>query len=118
MMVTTKGIDVYKRVWQQLTRVALATLYEKKAEAVAGLRTQHHGNVVKKKHGQCWHIKQVAATLKTLIDNTDDHMPHKAKMLTTGVKVVSRSLPLSFKWKDAIPEINGINESLGLKCIA
>ena len=63
-------------------------------------------------------MKQAAATLKTLIDNAADHMPHKAKMLTTGVKVVSRSLPSSFKWKDAIPAINVINESLGLKCIA
>ena len=116
MMVTTEGIDVCARAWQHITGVPPATFYRKKAEATAGLRARHHGNVGQKKPRL--HVKQAVATLKTLIDSAADHMPHKAKMLTTGVKVVSRSLPSSFKWKDAIPEINDINERLGLKCIA
>ena len=116
MMVTTEGIDVCPRAWQHITGVLPTTFYRKKAEATAGLRARHHGNVGQKK--PCLHVKQVVATLKTFIDSAADHMPHKAKMLTTGVKVVLRSLPSSFKWKDAIPRINHINERLGLKCIA
>jgi hypothetical protein len=44
-------------------------------EAAGGLRAQHHGNVGQKKPRL--HVKQVVATLKTLLDNAADHMPHK-----------------------------------------
>ena len=115
-MITTEDIDVCARAWQNISGVPPATFYRKKAEALAGRRARHHGNVGQKKPRL--HVKQATATLKTLIDNAADHMPHKAKMLTTGEKVVSRSLPSSFKWKDTILEINDINDRLGLKCIA
>ena len=87
MMVTTEDIDVCARAWQHISGVPPATFYRKKAEALAGRRAGHHGNVGQKKPRV--HGKQAAATLKTLIDNVADHMPYKAKMLTTGEKVIS-----------------------------
>ena len=42
-------------------------------------------------------------------------MPHRAHILPSGEKVVSKVLPATFKWKETIPEVNAANAIFGLK---
>jgi len=60
---------------------------------------------------------QAAATLRLLLENTADQMPHKSKKLESGEKVPSMFLPLAFRWKDTLPEINSVNSTFQLQHI-
>jgi hypothetical protein len=45
-------------------------------------------------------------------------MPHRSTALPTREFVVTKTLHLSFKWKDNLPALNSMNEFLELKTIS
>ena len=61
------------------------------------------------------HTLQAIATLRTVLESTADHMPHKSRTKEDGEKVVVISLPSSFHWNSTLSEINAANFQLGLK---
>ena len=78
-----------------------------------GKRAEHHRNLGTKKP---WtHTLQATATLRTVLESTVDHMPHKSRTKEDGEKVVAMSLPSSFHWNSTFSEINAANLQLGLK---
>ena len=80
--------------------------------AKSGKRAEPHGNLDLKKPRM--HTLQATATLRLLLENTADHMPHKSRTLESGEKVVSMCLPSSFHWSDTLPEINEVNAQFDL----
>ena len=42
-------------------------------------------------------------------------MPHRSQVLTSDKKVVTKVLPVIWKWKETILELNEMNTSFGLK---
>jgi hypothetical protein len=44
-------------------------------------------------------------------------MPHRSTTLPNGKVVVTKTLHLSFKWNDTLPELNSMNKCLELKSI-
>ena len=65
-----------------------------------------HCNLGSKK--PCLYTLQATATLRMLLENNDDRMPHKNKTLDSGVKLVSMCLPSSFRWNETLPQINDV----------
>jgi hypothetical protein len=94
-MVTIEGIDVCPKGWQIIMGVPKTTFYRKRDEAEMEKHGSLHGNLGLKKPRP--YTQQAAATLKYIVESATDHMFHKSKSLSTGEKVVSRSLPLSWK---------------------
>ena len=78
-----------------------------------GKRAEQHRNLGTKKPRT--HILQATATLRTVLESTADHMPHKSRTKEDGEKVVAMSLPSSFHWNSTLSEINAANLQLGLK---
>jgi hypothetical protein len=53
-----------------------------------------------------------------MLQKAADHMAHKSKALMSGVRVVSMSLPASWKWVDSLAQLNEVNDKYGLKEIS
>jgi hypothetical protein len=81
--------------------------------AASGDRARQHENFGSKKPRK--HTVQAIATLRCLLEKSVDHMPHRSTTLPTKEFVVTKTLPLSFKWKDTLPTLNSINSCLKLK---
>jgi hypothetical protein len=45
-------------------------------------------------------------------------MPHRSRTLAFGEKVVSKVLPVTWKWKESISELNTVNSAFGLKDVS
>ena len=80
---------------------------------MVGKRVEQHRNQGTKKPRT--HTLQGTAILRTLLESTVDHMPHKSRTKEDGEKVVVMSLPSSFHWNSTLSEINTGNLQLGLK---
>jgi hypothetical protein len=80
------------------------------------MRADQHGNVGMTKSRI--HTLQATATLRLMLEQSIDHMPHKTTTLDTGEKVVSKCLPSSWRWKDSLPELNIMNAQLGLNKVS
>ena len=78
-----------------------------------GKRAKQHRNLGTKKPRT--HTLQATATLRTVLESTANHMPHKLWTKEDGEKVVAMSLPSSFQWNSTLSEINATNLQLGLK---
>ena len=78
-----------------------------------GKRTEQHGNLGTKMPRT--HTLQATATLRTVLESTANHMPHKSWTKEDGEKVIAMSLPSSFHWSSTLSEINTANLQLGLK---
>ena len=78
-----------------------------------GKRAEQHRNLGTKKPRM--QTLQATATLRTVLESTADHMPHKSRTKEDGEKVVAMSLPSSFHWNSTLLEINAANLQLGLK---
>ena len=78
-----------------------------------GKRAEQYGNLGTKKPRT--YTLQATATLRTVLESTADHMPHKSRTKDNGEKVVAMSLPSSFQWNCTLSEINAANLQLRLK---
>ena len=74
---------------------------------------QLHGNTGLRKPRS--HTVQATATLRCILERSADHMPHRTRVLSTGDTVVAKVLPPTWRWKEAIPELNEVNSSFGLR---
>ena len=112
-MITLEGIKVYPKAWTTIMGVHKLSFYRYKAHALIGKRAKQHGNLGTKKPRT--HILQTTATLRTILESTADHMPHKSRTKDDGEKVVAMSLPSSFHWNSTLSKINAAKLQLGLK---
>jgi hypothetical protein len=115
-MITLEGVDVCPVAWYTIMEVSRATYYRWKINANNGLRAEHHGNAGTVKPRS--HTLQATATLRLMLEQTADHMPHRMTTIETGEKVVSKCLPSSWRWKDSLPEINIVNAQFGLNKVS
>ena len=66
----------------------------------------------------CMHTLQATATLRLLIENEADRMPHKSRTLESVEKVPAMVLPSTFQWSDQMQEINDVNKSFNIQPIS
>ncbi len=111
-MITLEGIEVCPTTWYTIMGINRATYYRYKDQARSGMRAEQHGNLGLKKPRT--HTLQATATLRILLENSADHMPHKAHTMESGEKVVSKCLPSSWRWNETLPEINQVNAQFNL----
>jgi hypothetical protein len=111
-----EGIDVCPVAWYTIMGVSRATYYRWKVNANNGLHAEHHGNAGMVKPRS--HTLQATATLRLMLEQTADHMPHRMTTIETGEKVVSKCLPSSWLWKDSLSEINIVNAQFGLNKVS
>jgi hypothetical protein len=71
------------------------------------MHADQHGNVSMVKPRT--HTLRATATLRLLLEQLANHMPHKTRTLETREKVVSKCLPSSWQWKDSLLELNIVN---------
>ena len=109
---TLEGIGVCPQAWSNIHGVSKAIFYRYKEKMKASIRAEPHRNLGTKKPRL--HTVQATATLRMLLENNADKMPHKTKTLHSGEKVVSMCLPSSFPWNESLPNINEVNAQFGL----
>jgi hypothetical protein len=80
------------------------------------MRADQHGNVGMTKPRI--HTLQATATLRQMLEQSADHMPHKTTTLEIREKVVSKCLLSSWRWKDSLLELNIVNAQLGLNKVS
>ena len=90
-----------------------SSFYRYKADALIGKRAEQHQKLGTKKPQT--HTLQAIPILRTMLESTTDHMPHKSRTKEDGEKVVAMSLLSSFHWNSTLSEINAANLQLGLK---
>ena len=112
-MITLEGFEVCPKAWTTIMGLHRSSYYRYKADALVGKCVEQYGNQCTKKPRM--HTLQRTAILRTLLESTTDHMPHKSQTKEDGEKVVAMSLPLSFHWNSTLSEINDGNLQLGLK---
>ena len=61
---------------------------------------------------------QAIATLRCMLENSADHMPHRLTTMPIGETMMTKALPSSFKWKDTLLVLYSINSCLELKQIS
>jgi hypothetical protein len=110
-MITLECCDVCPVAWYTIMGVSRA-----KVNASSGMRANQHGNVGMTKPRI--HTLQATATLRQMLEQSADHMPHKTKTLETGEKVVSKCLLSSWRWKDSLPKLNIVNAQLGVNKVS
>jgi hypothetical protein len=115
-MIRLEGIDVCPIAWYTIMGVSKATYYRWKVNANKRMHVDQYGNVEMAKPRA--HILQATTTLRLLLEQSTDHMPHKTRTLETGEKVVFKCLPSSWRWKDSLPELNIVNAQLGLNKVS
>ena len=115
-VVTLEGTDVCPAAWQLIMGVSESSFYEHARDAAAGVAAQPHGNSGKRKPRS--HTVVATAALRVILNRNADHMPHKSRVLPTGVTTVAKVLPANFKWKDQIPAIDGHLAECGLPSIS
>ena len=112
-MITLEGFEVCPKAWTTIMGLHRSSYYRYKAHALVEKRAEQHGNQGTKKPRT--HTLQGTAILRTLLESTIDHMPHKSWTKEDGEKAIAMSLPSSFHWNSTLSEINNGNLQLGLK---
>ena len=92
-MIMLESMEVCPKPWTTIMEVHRSSFYRYKADALIGKRAEQHGNLGTKKPRT--HTLQATATLRTVLESTADHMPHKSRTKENGEKVVAMSLPSS-----------------------
>jgi hypothetical protein len=115
-MITLASREVCPSAWCVIHGIHKSTFYRYKEQTKNDKQPEHHGNVGLKKPRT--HTVQATATLRLLLDNSADQMPHKSRTLQSGEKVPSMVLPSAFRWRDTLPEINSVNSSFQLQHVS
>ena len=92
--ITLEGFEVCPKAWTTIMGLHRSSYYRYKADALVGKHVEQHGNQGTKKPRT--HTLQGTAILRTLLESTADHMPHKSRTKEDGEMVVAMSLPSSF----------------------
>ena len=92
-MIMLVGCDVCPKAWYTIMDVSRAMYYRWKVNASSGMRADQYSNVGTTKPRI--HMLQAMATLRQMLEQFIDHMPHKTTALETREKVVSKCLPSS-----------------------
>jgi len=108
-MITLANHEVCPSTWYHIRGVSKATFYRYKERAKNEGKPEHHDNLEMKKPQT--HTLQATATVRLLVENEVDTMPHKTITLKSREKVPSMVLPFGFHWKNKLPEINNINST-------
>ena len=114
--ITLKGREVCLTAWWTIHGISKATFYRYKEMAESGQQADGHGNLGSKKPRA--QTLQATATLRMLIENDADKMPHKSRTLEIGEKVPAMVLPSSFRWSDQLPAINEVNARFNLPAVS
>ena len=112
-MIMLEGMKVCPKSWTTIMGVHISSFYRYKENALIRKQAEQHGNLGTKKPQT--HTLQAIATLRTVLESTADHMPHKSRTKEDGEKVVAMSLPSSFHWNSTLSEINAANLQVGVK---
>ena len=105
-VVTLSGRNVCEKAWRHIFAVSKTTFYRKRSEFKSGMRPRDHGNLSVKRNRLS--TQQATATLSTLLEDKADMMPHKARTLPNGTRVVEMVLPRGTKWKKFLVTINEV----------
>ena len=84
-MIMLEGMEVYPKAWTTIMGVHRSSFYRYKADALIGKWAEQHRNLGTKKPRT--HTLQTTATLRTMLESTADHMPHKSRTKEDGKKV-------------------------------
>ena len=104
--VTLCGRNVCLRAWHEIFAVSKSSFYRNRSEFMGGLRARDHGNLNMKRNRVA--TLQATATLKELLQDKADMMPHKSRTLPNGEKVVEMVLPRGTKWNSFLGTINQV----------
>jgi len=105
-VVTLSGRHVCEKAWRHIFAVSKTTFYRNRSEFKNGMRPRDHGNLNMKRNRTS--TQQATATLSTLLEDKADMMPHKARTLPNGTRVVEMVLPRGTKWKKFLVTINEV----------
>ena len=105
-VVTLSGRNVCEKAWRHIFAVSKTTFYRNRSEFKCGMRARDHGNLNVKRYRIS--TQQATATLSTLLEDKADMMPHKARTLPNGTRVVEMVLPRGTKWKKFLATINQV----------
>ena len=106
-VVTLSGRDVCEKAWRYIFAISKTTFYRNRSEFKCGMRPRDHGNLNMKRNRIS--TQQATATLSTLLEDKADMMPHKARTLPNGTRVVEMVLPRGTKWKKFLVTINEVS---------
>jgi hypothetical protein len=106
-VITLSGRSVCEKAWRHIFAISKTTFYRNRSEFKCGMRPRDHGNLNMKRNRIS--TEQATATLSTLLEDKADMMPHKARTLPNGTRVVEMVLPRGTKWKKFLVTINGIS---------
>jgi hypothetical protein len=107
--ITLSGRNVCEKAWRHIFAVSKTTFYRNRSEFKSGMRARDHGNLNRKRNRTS--TQQATATLSTLLEDKADMMPHKARTLPNGSRVVEMVLPRGTKWKKFLVTINEVRTS-------
>jgi hypothetical protein len=105
-LVTIEGIDICPVAWRIVHNIPLRTFERYKAKAKAGVRGAPHGNFQQSKSRTA--TIQAIETLRSLLEQTADHMPHLSRTLRNGQKVGLKVLPAGTEWKQLLGIVNEV----------
>ena len=71
-----EGMEVCSKAWTTIIGVHRSSFYQYKVDALIGKWAEEYGNLGTKKPRT--HTLQATATLRTVLESTIDHMPHKS----------------------------------------
>ena len=106
-VITLSGRNVCEKTWRHIFVISKTTFYRNRSEFKCGMRPRDHGNLNTKRNRIS--TLQATATLSTLLEDKADMMPHKARTLPNGTRVVEMVLPRGTKWKKFLVTINEVS---------
>ena len=106
-MVTLNGRNVCEKAWRHIFAISKTTFYGNRSKFKCGMRPCDHGNL-NIKMNQIY-TQQATATLSMLLEDKADMMPHKARTLPNGTRVVEMVLPCGTKWKKFLVTITEVS---------
>ena len=106
-VITLSGRNVCEKVWRHIFAISKTTFYRNRSEFKCGMRPRDHGNLNMKRNRTS--TQQATATLSTLLEDKADMMPHKARTLPNGTRVVEMVLPRGTKWNKFLVTINEVS---------
>ena len=106
-VVTLSGRNVCEKAWRHIFAISKITFYKNRSEFKCGMHPRDHGNLNMKRNRIS--TQQAIATLSTLLEDKTDMMPHNARTLPNGTRVVEMVLPHGTKWKKFLVTINEVS---------